>query len=198
MDDRTGADSVRTGRRRRAAVLAGLMLAAGALTACGLGGSGASAGASTGVGEVPSASAVPSGSAGSSPGPSASPTAAPSASATAEPTSPGIAPGEPAPTPVKIPATGYRLDSPTTITVFFAAGICDKYGLKVEEDTPPVLKVRVVITQTAPRGQVCPALVTTQEVHATLSHPKTSGPVIDLATGEQLSPNVTVPAGGPR
>ncbi|MFC5642471.1 MULTISPECIES: hypothetical protein [Kitasatospora] len=144
-----------------------------------------------------SPSASPSGSpSGAAPSASASPT--PSATAgSGQPTTPGIAVGEPTPTPVKIPATGYRLESPTTLTVYFYGGVCDKYGLRVEEDTPPVVKVRVVITQTAPRGQACPAIVKGQQVTATLSKPMTGGAVIDLATGEQLPP-ATEAAGGPR
>ncbi|MFG2821087.1 hypothetical protein ACGFX4_16865 [Kitasatospora sp. NPDC048365] len=187
-----------TSNRRRAAVMAGALLAAGVLTACGSGSGGSASSAGASVSGSPSSSA-PSSPAPGSPSASASP--APSASAsqpTPQPTTPGIAVGEPDPTAVKIPATGYRLQSPTSITVFFEAGICDKYGLKVEEDTPPILKVRVVITQTAPRGQACPQVIKEQSVTATLTKPVKSGAVVDLATGQQLSPNVTEPAGGPR
>ncbi|MEV4555864.1 hypothetical protein AB0K51_02565 [Kitasatospora sp. NPDC049285] len=199
MDDRTAAVSTKAPRTRRlAAALAGAALAAGLLTACGGSGpSAASSGAPSGTAASPSASGSPSAPASSAPStPSASPTPQPSGSP-AQPTSPGIAVGEPTPTPVKIPATGYRLESPTRLTVFFFAGVCDKYGLKVEEDTPPVLKVRVVITETAPRGQACPQIIKGQQVTATLSKPVTSGGVVDLATGEQLPP-ATDAVGGPR
>ncbi|WP_354639779.1 hypothetical protein [Kitasatospora camelliae] len=198
MDHRTAAVSVRTGRRRLAA-LAGLVLAAGALTAC-AGGSGEPSAGST---PVPSATAAGQPSAGS-----AAP-ASPSAGASSEPTkpeprpsttaaepNPGIAVGEKDPSAVKLPATGYRLDG-TKLTVSFYGGVCDTYGLKVEEDTPPIVKVRVVVTHTRPKDQVCTTEAKLQTVEASIAKPMTGGAVVDTATGQQIPPQEQ-PLGGPR
>ncbi|GLW57219.1 hypothetical protein [Kitasatospora phosalacinea] len=206
MDDSTAAVSTKTPRARRAAAaLAGAALAAGLLTACGSSG-GAAAGPSSGaaVSPVPG-SPVVSPSAAASPSASASAPAESSPSAAASPqpsapqsTTPGIAVGERPPTAVKIPATGYRQDGPTRLTVFFTAGICDKYGVRVEEDAPPVVRLRVVITQTAEPGKACPQVVKEQEVGVTLSEPMTGGGVVDTATGEQVPPQAGVAGGDPR
>ncbi|BAJ28022.1 MULTISPECIES: hypothetical protein [Kitasatospora] len=206
MDDSTAAVSARTPyARRAAAALAGAALAAGLLTACGSSGtptvavgtasSGTSAPASPSA-PAPSASAAtpsaPASAAASSPAPEASP------QPSAQPTTPGIAVGERPPTAVKIPATGYRQDGPTQLTVFFTAGICDKYGVRVEEDAPPVVKLRVVVTQTAEPGKACPQAVKEQQAVVRLSQPMTGGGVVDTATGEQLPVVSGVAGGDPR
>ncbi|QKW19264.1 hypothetical protein HUT16_09460 [Kitasatospora sp. NA04385] len=205
MDDSTAAVSAQAPRARRAAAaLAGAALAVGLLTACGSSGptTAATGSPSATTSPVPgspaaSPSATPSASpsqpAASSPAPDASPQ--PSA---AQPTTPGIAVGERPPTAVKIPASGYRQDGPTTLTVFFTAGVCDKYGVRVEEDTPPVVKLRVVITQTAEPGKACPQLMKEQQASVTLSKPMTGGGVVDTATGEQLPVQSGVAGGDPR
>ncbi|WP_149038284.1 hypothetical protein [Kitasatospora sp. MBT63] len=205
MDDRTAAVPFRAARRRGATALAALLLGAGALTACGSAGSttasdsssagAASSGAASPGGTSPSAAASPPASA-SAPvsTPPADPTAEPSA---ASPTGPGIAVGEHDPTAPKYPALGYRIDGASTLVVSFYGGTCDKYGLKAEEATPGVIRVRVVIAQPAPKGQACAALVKVNEVSATLAQPFHGEAVLDLATGEQVQPGGQ-PAGGPR
>ncbi|MGW4805455.1 hypothetical protein [Kitasatospora sp. NPDC004272] len=200
MDDSSAAAPARTTRARRAAAaLAGAALAGALLTACGSSGAPTAATGSPGataspapVGS-PSASPSPTAPAPTSPAPSASPQ--PSA---AQPTTPGIAVGEHPPTAVKIPASGYRQDGPNRLTVFFTAGVCDKYGVRVEEDTPPVVRLRVVITQTAEPGKACPQLVKEQQASVTLSEPMSGGGVVDTATGEQLPVRSGVAGGDPR
>ncbi|KDN86419.1 hypothetical protein [Kitasatospora cheerisanensis] len=204
MDDRTAAVSVRPSYARRSAMaFAAASLAAGLLTACGSSGSTAPAGPGS-----PSPTAAAS-DATSAPGsvPPGSPTATAGASSPAgsstpsagEPTSPGIAVGEHPPTAVKIPVTGYRQDSPTQLTVFYVAGVCDKYGVRLEDATPPTVKLRIVITKTAEPGKACPQVMKEQEATVTLPHPMNGGGVVDTATGEQVPPQSGgVGAGGPR
>ncbi|WP_371496654.1 hypothetical protein OG871_11780 [Kitasatospora sp. NBC_00374] len=202
MDDRTAAVPFRAAHRRRAAAaLAGLMLAVGALAACAEGAptasspgspSGSASPASTG----PTAPASPSASASAAPSTDPRPSTAPP-SAPASPPGPGIAVGEPDPTAPRFPATGYRVDGGTKLVVTFYGGICDRYGLKAEEATPGVIRVRVVVTEPAPKGQACAALAKPTEVSAQLDKPFHGEAVLDLATGEQVQPNGD-PAGGPR
>ncbi|MFD8599469.1 hypothetical protein ACFV1L_31150 [Kitasatospora sp. NPDC059646] len=206
MDDRTAAVSVRPSYARRSAMaLAAASLAAGLLTACGSSGSTAPAGPGS---PSPSPTAAAS-DASPAPGSAApgSPTATAGASTPAgngtptagEPTSPGIAVGEHPPTAVKIPVTGYRQDSPTQLTVFYVAGVCDKYGVRLEEDNPPAVKLRIVVTRTAEPGKACPQVMKEQEATVTLPHPMNGGGVVDTATGEQVPPRSDgVGAGGPR
>ncbi len=194
MDEHTAVVTAKATRRRRATALVGLLLAAGAVTACGSGSSttAASASMSTAPSASPSASASPS----PSPSPSrtvggpGSPTPAPSAS----PSNPGIASGEPA--PVKLPAIGYQSQG-STLTVYFFGGTCDTYGLKADESKAGEVDVRVVITQPAPRGRECPALVKRNSVTADLNHPLAGRKVVDLATGQDV-PNDPGPVGGPQ
>ncbi|MFB7943299.1 hypothetical protein ACFC6L_00115 [Kitasatospora phosalacinea] len=203
MDDSTAAVSTKTPRARRAAAaLAGAALAAGLLTACGSsGGPAAGPTAVTAPGSPvasPSATGSPAAPAASAPAESS-----PSAAASPQPsapqsTTPGIAVGERPPTAVKIPATGYRQDGPTRLTVFFTAGVCDQYGVRVEEDSPPVVKLRVVITRTAEPGKACPMVMKEQQATVTLSEPMTGGGVVDTATGEQVPPQAGVAGGDPR
>ncbi|MFE1318539.1 hypothetical protein [Kitasatospora phosalacinea] len=200
MDDSTAAVSTKTPRARRAAAaLAGAALAAGLLTACGSsGGPAAGPTAVTAPGSPvvsPSATGSPSASAPAESSPSAAASPQPSAP---QSTTPGIAVGERPPTAVKIPATGYRQDGPTRLTVFFTAGVCDQYGVRVEEDAPPVVKLRVVITRTAEPGKACPMVMKEQEATVTLSEPMTGGGVVDTATGEQVPPQAGVAGGDPR
>ncbi|RAJ43576.1 hypothetical protein K353_01832 [Kitasatospora sp. SolWspMP-SS2h] len=202
MDESTAAVPTKAPHpRRAAAALFGAALAAGLLTACG--GSGSPA-ATAPVSATATASSSASPSASSDPGSaSASAPASPSASASpqpsaAQPTTPGIAVGERPPTAVKIPATGYRQDGPTQLTVFFTAGICDRYGVRVEEAAPPVVKLRVVVTQTAEPGKACPQLVKEQQATVTLPGPMTGGGVVDTATGEQVPVQSGVAGGDPR
>ncbi|MDR3031806.1 MAG: hypothetical protein LBV78_01600 [Kitasatospora sp.] len=206
MDDSTAAVSTKAPyARRAAAALAGAALAAGLLTACGSSGSPATATASASPSASPSASASPDPGTGAHPSPGTGGTASASAPAEAspqpsagQPTTPGIAVGERPPTAVKIPATGYRQDSPTQLTVFFTAGICDKYGVRLEEGAPPVVKLRLVVTKTAEPGKACPQLIKEQEATVTLPAPMTGGGVVDTATGQQLPVQSGIAGGDPR
>jgi len=186
MDEKTAAVPARATRRRRVTALAGLMLAVGTVAACGS--AGGSTGASASATGQPSASASPSATA--SPSPSASPTPAPSAS----PSGPGIAVGEPA--PIKLPALAHQVQG-NTLTVWFYGGVCEKYGLKVDESKPGEVDVRVVVAEPAPRGKECPALAKRETVTAQLEHPLAGRKVIDLGTGQQV-PLDPGPAGGPQ
>ncbi|MEU3494936.1 hypothetical protein ABZ747_15750 [Kitasatospora cineracea] len=206
MDDSTAAVSTKASyARRAAAALAGAALAAGLLTACGSSGSPATATASASPSASPSASASPDPGTGAHPSPGTGGTASASAPAEAspqpsagQPTTPGIAVGERPPTAVKIPATGYRQDNPTQLTVFFTAGICDKYGVRLEEDAPPVVKLRLVVTKTAEPGKACPQLIKEQEATVTLPTPMSGGGVVDTATGQQLPVQSGIAGGDPR
>ncbi|WP_405013696.1 hypothetical protein [Kitasatospora sp. NBC_01539] len=198
MDARTAVVPRRT-RRRRTAGPAGLVIAALALAGCG---SAAGTGAAPGTG-------VPSSAAGTvSPVPSASPsdpaaTPVPSSPVPTaspqpgQPTGPGIAVGEPAPTAASLPATGYALKDGTHLTVVFQAGVCEKYGLRADEQAPGLVRVRVVVTQPAPRGTACTAVVETQSVGAQLASPLGDRKVVDMASGTTLTVRGDVP-GGPR
>ncbi|MGW6913997.1 hypothetical protein ACWGB8_09275 [Kitasatospora sp. NPDC054939] len=196
---------------RRAAVLAGLLLAAAALAGCGDGGKGGSESATSPASGT--ATAAPAGSPSASPSPSAAapsvpadPTAttpgprpaSPTAPAT-EPTpaqtrpSPGIAVGEPA--PVGRQAVAYREDG-KRLTIRFYGGICEKYGLKADESKPGRVDIRVVVTEPLAPGQSCAAVAKLQTVSTELKQPLMGRAVTDLGTG-QLVPLATDPYVGP-
>ncbi|MFD7641195.1 hypothetical protein ACFV4P_11135 [Kitasatospora sp. NPDC059795] len=199
MDDKTAAVSVKPSPARRRTVLAlgAVSLAVGLLAGCGSSGSvspTASAPNASGSDAIPGpGSAAP-----GSPSAPATPDGQPSPSA-GQPTSPGIAVGEHPPTAVKIPVTGYRQESPTQLTVFYTAGVCDKYGVRLEEDAPPTVKLRIVVVKTAEPGQACPQVMKEQEAAVTLPRPMNGGAVVDTATGDQVPPQSgEVGVGGPR
>ncbi|MGW4380846.1 hypothetical protein [Kitasatospora sp. NPDC004531] len=203
MDDRTAAVSAKPSSARRTVLaLAAASLAAGLLTACGSSGgttptaTGASA---SGVATPGPGTAAP-GSPSVPPPADAQPSPSPSSSSGGgQPSNPGIAVGEHPPTAVKIPVTGYRQDSPTQLTVFYTAGVCDKYGVRLEEDAPPTVKLRIVVTRTAEPGQACPQVMKPQEATVTLPKPMNGGGVVDTATGDQVPPQSGgVGVGGPR
>ncbi|MFF0391574.1 hypothetical protein ACFYS8_23250 [Kitasatospora sp. NPDC004615] len=197
MDDRTAAVSAKPSHARRTVLaLAAASLAAGLLTACGSSGTPAIA---TGSGPAAATDATPGPGTAAPDSPSATPSAGTGSSPQSSPTSPGIAVGEHPPTAVKIPVTGYRQDSPTQLTVFYTAGVCDKYGVRLEEDAPPTVKLRIVVTKTAEPGKACPQLMKEQEATVTLPRPMNGGGVVDTATGDQVPPQTGgVGAGGPR
>ncbi|WP_035805616.1 hypothetical protein [Kitasatospora mediocidica] len=223
MDDKTAAEPLAhpavtgaaaggpRGRRRRALAAGALLLAvAAAVTGCNAKTSTSAAGSPT-----PSAPAAPSTPAGS---PTTAPSTAAGAPTTAPPAAGGggtgtsstpAAPTRPAKPSSPPPAgTGTAPDLPShlkpnnylttgnQLTVFFFGGVCDKYGLKTDESKAGQVGVSVVITEKAPAGQVCPALVKQQGVEATLSHPLQGRAVVDLDTGANV-PLESVPNGGP-
>ncbi|MDH6110076.1 hypothetical protein P3T36_005802 [Kitasatospora sp. MAP12-15] len=225
MDDKTAAEpftprattgavaAAPRGRRRRAVAAGGLLLAVAAtLSACGgssgkpvAGGSPSPVASSPAAPSAPAGSGLPSASAPIAPAPG-TPTTAPGGTAPGTGTAPtrpaapvntppapgsGSAPGLPS----HLQPTGY-LSSGNQLTVFFFGGVCDKYGLRTDESKAGKVGVQIVITQKAPVGQACPALVKSQAVVATLAAPLQGRAVVDLDTGANV-PLESLPNGGP-
>lgn len=203
-------------RGRRATGLAALVLAAAALAGCASGapagsdtagapatasgGAASPAASATGAPSAPGSTAAtpPTDPAAPTPEPRpASPTPAPSASAGTPPGN-GIAVGEPA--PVAHQALTYRTDG-GRLVVWFYGGVCEKYGLKVDESNPGRVDIRVTVVQKAPEGQACITIAKRQTVSAQLQQPLLGRTVTDLATGRpvvlevdtQVGPNPDVP-----
>jgi hypothetical protein len=216
MDDKTTATrpAAPTGgpARRRALAAAALLLSVtAAVTACGS--SGGHKTAATGVAASASVSAAASPSDSASGSAAAGSSAAPGDGATAAPGGSGTVPAGRPSAPIKSPSAGDTplpvdpihppaafkpqsyLVSGTQITVFFTAGICDKYGLKLNEASDKV-GVDVVITQNAPVGRMCPNLSKVQSVAGTLSQPLNGRPVVSLRDGSPV-PLESAPNGGP-
>ncbi|WP_329487321.1 hypothetical protein OG618_11865 [Kitasatospora sp. NBC_01246] len=215
MPRRTGGARPARPGRRRAAALAGLLLAAAALAGCGDGDGKAAADSATGSAS-PSASATPSP---GSPAPTTASTApsapdSPPATPPTDPTAstpdprptgpaPGTGPGQtptPVPTPPREgiavgepdpngrpahPAITYRVDG-TKLTVWFYGGICEKYALKADESKPGRVDVRVTVAAPMPAGQACAELAKRQTVTADLKQPLMGRAVTDLATGQPV------------
>ncbi len=200
-------------RVRRATALAGMLLAFGAVAGCGSGGTGAADGVSA---TLPPAATVPSASPSPSATPAQPPSASPSPSATSvpspappggagttpgsgpagtptpaagpdgpAPTGPGIAPGEPAPVPGGLQSMSYRTDG-NRLTVWFYGGICEKYGLKVDESRAGQVGIRFVATSTMAPGQACAAVAMKQSVTAELAKPLMGRAVLDTARGTEV------------
>ncbi|WP_371482080.1 hypothetical protein [Kitasatospora sp. NBC_00315] len=200
MEMQTKARPVRRPRGRRAAVaVAGLALALGAVAGCGSGGApgadGATAQPSAVAGSTaPTASPSPAASDPAAGGPTASPSASsapsPGTGATTEPgpggpSRPGIAPGEPAPVPGGRQTISYQL-SGNRLTVWFYGGVCEKYGLKVDESKPGQVGIRIVVTTPAPAGQACPAIAKRQSVTGDLAKPLMGRTVVDTDRGAEV------------
>ncbi|WP_406197859.1 hypothetical protein OH807_13045 [Kitasatospora sp. NBC_01560] len=211
MSRRSGGAPAGRSRGRRAAALAGLVLAA-AVTVAGCDGGGKTA--SDAATSQPSAGAA---SAPGSPGattppataPVTPPPADPSASTpdprptgpvpsgpaltpTPAPTPPreGIAVGEPDPNGASAgsavhPAITYRVDG-NRLTVWFYGGICERYALKADESKPGRVDVRVAVAAPVPAGQSCAELAKRQTVTADLKQPLAGRAVTDLATGQPV------------
>ena len=189
---------------RRAAALAGMLLAFATVAGCGSGGTGAADGApATGApsAALPSASpsAVPSATpaqsptasptatspvatAGTGPATGPTPTAGPDGPA---PTGPGIAPGEPAPVPGGLQTMSYRTDG-NRLTVWFYGGICEEYGLKADESRAGQVGIRVVVTSPMPPGQACAAVAKKQSATVDLAKPLMGRAVVDTARGAEV------------
>ncbi|MDH6139080.1 MULTISPECIES: hypothetical protein [Kitasatospora] len=221
MDDKTtaphpAAPTGRPTRRRRALAAAALLLSvSAAVSACGSSGgktaaSGTSASVSTGASPAPSGSASGAPSAGSSAAPSGAPaTGKAGASGGSSGALPGgnpsaplktQAPGSPLPVDPIHPATAFKpesyLSNGNQLTVFFTGGICDKYGLKINEKPGGVVGVDVVIAEPAPAGQQCPALSKRQSVVGTLAQPLNGRSVVSLRDSSPV-PLESAPGGGP-
>ncbi|MEV0531480.1 hypothetical protein [Kitasatospora sp. NPDC050463] len=216
MPRRTGGARAGRPRGRRAAALAGLLLAAAALAGCGDGdgksaadsASGSaqpttSATASPGASTSATSSAAPTDPATASP-PVSTPPADPAASSpdprptgpapgtgpaqtpTPAPTPPGIAVGEPAPNGQPVHPAITYRVDASKLTVWFYGGICEKYALKVDESKPGRVDVRVAVAAPMPAGQACAELAKRQTVTAELKQPLMGRAVTDLATGQPV------------
>lgn len=145
------------------------------------------------------ASAKPSGTVG---GPNATPSASgspsiqpggpiirvPSPSATGSPSTP-----VPAPTKQVFKGTGYTSNG-DELTVYFYAGICEKYGLQANQSTAGEVLVTIVVTQPEKTGMACPMLVRQQQVSTNLGSPLDGRRVVDSDTGKDL-PQLDAPTG---
>ncbi|MGW4651118.1 hypothetical protein [Kitasatospora sp. NPDC004289] len=177
-------------RLRRTVAVAGLLLALGTATACGS----ATTSGSTAPGDVPagtpsttasaSASASPSN---PEPRPSTPPPVKVSPTPTPTATTPGIAVGEPDPNG-KAPGVSYRVDG-LRLTVTFYGGVCEKYGLKLDESKPGTVQAKVVVREPQPAGQACAAIAKLQEVSADLKTQLEGRTVFDQNTGQELPRN---------
>ncbi|MEZ0066608.1 hypothetical protein ABIA32_002620 [Streptacidiphilus sp. MAP12-20] len=115
-------------------------------------------------------------------GPILSPSPGPSSSTTPQPGSPSA--GQ---TPRGFPASGYSAAG-TVLTVYFTAGVCDKYGVTADQSQPGKVLVTVVVTQHPPTGQMCPLVITPQHASVDLGRPLDGREVVDTATGKALPP----------
>ena len=92
----------------------------------------------------------------------------------------------PAGTPARIPADSYSTDG-LKLTINFAAGVCDKYGLQADETQAGKVLVTIVITESAPPGRICPALVKFQSVSTDLASPLDQRRVVDTTDGHTVT-----------
>ncbi len=112
--------------------------------------------------------------------------------------SPGSSPGSPT-APVSVPGqqalkgNGYTSNG-DELTVYFFAGICEKYGLQANQSTPGQVQVTVVVTQHQKAGMPCPMLVRQQQVSTDLGSPLDGRSVVDASTGRAL-PQLDAPSG---
>jgi len=81
--------------------------------------------------------------------------------------------------------------SGSTLTVYFTAGICDRYGLQTQESQTGRVLVRVVVTAGPTPGEMCPALAKQQSVSTTLTAPLGGRTVVDSSTGDRLPQHST-------
>ncbi|MBF9071075.1 hypothetical protein [Streptacidiphilus fuscans] len=172
--------------RPRVRVALAVLATAGALalTACGPTNTGPGTASSSGSATAkPSASGSPSVNPGGpvqtvSPGPSHSGASSPGGAA---PTAPGSSGGS----AQVVPATGYSA-SGNDLTVYFDAGTCDKYGATADQSHPGEVLVRIVITQRAPAGQMCPLVITPQHATVDLGRPLDGRRVVDGSDSKAL------------
>ncbi|MER5865575.1 hypothetical protein [Kitasatospora sp. NPDC002040] len=195
MDQNTAATPHRL---RRTLAASALLLTLGAAAACGQAGSDAS-GAQSGSPAASSPAGSPSDPAASpsSPMPKPSmPKTSPEPTPTTPP-APGIAVGEPDPSG-KLPASSYWVNG-QRLTVVFYGGICEKYGLKLDESKPGTVLAKVVVTEPVQPGTSCAAVAKQQEVAADLKAPLDGRTVFDQGTMQKLTPVPGPdPVGGPK
>ncbi|MFJ6213854.1 hypothetical protein ACIQGZ_11065 [Streptomyces sp. NPDC092296] len=117
--------------------------------------------------------------------PAAGPTATTSPAAGPTPTAGG--------SPVAGPTAHSYTVKGARLSVWFWAGVCEKYALRVDESAADRVTVRVVTSGRAPDGQVCPMIAKYQPVSAELSRPLGDRTVVDAADGRALKPGGTPP-----
>ncbi|MEY9875926.1 hypothetical protein ABH931_005433 [Streptacidiphilus sp. MAP12-33] len=104
-------------------------------------------------------------------------------------------PGSSAPAAHGIPVSGYSTNG-TVLTVYYFAGVCDKYGVKADQSQPGEVRVTVVVTQHAPIGQMCPQVISSQHASVDLGRPLDGRKVIDTATGQPVPQSTGGPYSG--
>jgi hypothetical protein len=111
----------------------------------------------------------------------------------ASPTGRSLQPGGPplggsssaAPVGHSVKAGSYHA-SANRITVYFIAGVCERYGLRTDESHSGQVRVDVAVTKAPPKGQMCPSLERMQSLDATLRSPLGSRSVVDASNGKHL------------
>jgi hypothetical protein len=92
-----------------------------------------------------------------------------------------------------IPATGYSTVG-TVLTVYYTAGVCDKYGVTADQSQPGRVLVQIVVTRHAPTGQMCPMIVSQQHSSVDLGRPLDGRQVMDAGNGKVLPQEHTIPS----
>ncbi|WP_157597227.1 hypothetical protein [Streptacidiphilus rugosus] len=108
--------------------------------------------------------------------------------------SPTPTPGAPGTTTPGAPTTGHPTGIPagaystagTVLTVYFEAGVCDRYGVTANQSQAGKVLITVVITQRHPNGQMCPMAITPHHASVDLGSPLDGRQVVDTATGRAL------------
>ncbi|WP_042431076.1 hypothetical protein [Streptacidiphilus anmyonensis] len=169
----------RRSRSRVLGALAVLVAAAAGLTACG---SSTTAGSAT----TPVVSGSPSGASGSPSG-TINP-GGPIQSASPSPSAPGTGAKPSPPKPAHgIPISGYNTQG-SVLTVYFFAGVCEKYGVTADQSQAGEVRATIVVTQHAPTGQMCPQVVSEQHASVNLGSPLGNRKVVDTSTGLAVAP----------
>ncbi|RAG85361.1 hypothetical protein DN069_11925 [Streptacidiphilus pinicola] len=172
----------RRSRSRVLGALAVLVVGAAGLTACASG--------STTVGgssAPPVASSSPSRVNPGGPIVTPSPTPPTQTGGAGSSTGPGSGSGTPAKPAHGLPISGYSTKG-NVLTVYFYAGVCDKYGVTADQSQPGEVRVAVVVTQHAPTGQMCPMVISSQHAGVDLGRPLDGRKVIDASNDQPVQP----------
>ncbi|MFD0572921.1 hypothetical protein ACFQ0T_31415 [Kitasatospora gansuensis] len=85
------------------------------------------------------------------------------------------------------------------LSVTFYGGICEKYGLKLDESKPGTVLAKVVVTEPQKAGMECAALAKQQEVSADLKSQLGGRTVFDQNTKQEIPRSQGPdPVGGPQ
>ena len=167
-------------RSRVLGALAVLVAGAAGLTACA---SGTTASTSAGTSSAPPA-ASSSPSHGINPG---GPIVSPSPTPPTHTGGSGSSAGAPAKPAHSLPISGYSTQG-NVLTVYFYAGVCDKYGVTADQSQSGEVRVAVVVTQHAPTGQMCPMVISAQHASVDLGRPLDGRKVVDAGTNQAVQP----------